>query len=171
MKEVTLVALAAARAGAREGIAGGGDLGLGSTTGPLPGERLVDPDRSNTYLCLAFRQLDLGYAQTGQLDIHLVVKFFPYNWDGIGKNGGDLNRILTNGLGILLLPLAPFVHVFVPLGSSHALVGGGATYYLQPEARACTSKSRSARPRTQPVQSRFCTPVSAMSSGPTSPGS
>ena len=127
-----VLASPAALAGARKGLTFGVGTGAGLTRGPLPGQD--PPGPSNTYFSFAFPQFSLGYAPTDQLDIHFATKFSAYDLNGMGDDYRSFNNLISEGLGVLLLPVAPIVWVFIPLLHSHILIGPGATYYLRPEA-------------------------------------
>ncbi len=127
-----ILATPAALASARKGLTSGIGAGPGLTHGPLPGQD--PPGPSDTYFSVVLPQFSLGYAPTNQLDIHFATKFCAYDFDGIGEDYRSFNNLISEGLGVLLIPVAPIVWVFIPLLHSHILVGPGATYYLQPEA-------------------------------------
>ena len=127
-----VLAAPAALAGVRKGLTFDVGTGPGLTHGPLPGQD--PPGPSDTYFSFIFPQFNLGYAPTNQLDIHFATKLCAYDFNGMGEDYRSFNSLISEGLGVLLIPVAPIVWVFIPFLHSHILVGPGATYYLRPEA-------------------------------------
>ena len=135
---VLLVAGAAAvlSAGERQGLTAGLGIGLGVTHAPRPWSWDDGPEDevARTFFSAAFPQLSLGYAPSNRLDLHGTMKSSVYDFRHMGKMYHDFTDLVTHGLGVLLLPLAPVVYVFIPVFHAHHLLGAGATYYLKPAA-------------------------------------